>query len=358
MINSVNQHIKKIKNLFIFITIFCVSTIFAESSNLINSSEIDSIILEKVSHAILYFEHIQKPSGAICDSKNSIFEVWETINAAFSIALWSQIIEYDADSVMGKALAFLKSVENPDGMVLHNSKHQNSYCLETSSEYVCLLTMIYPKSESTLIEKIEFIKSQQLSTGVWNIVSPIIPKNLQQFPSVTAFALKALQCYDEKQRDFNKAIEFLIHAQDSSGHWGTAWQYYGTPFYAMVPILSVLRFHRSKYKDVIDNAARYLIGTQNDDGGWCYKLTGFDNLPSAELQSALALQSYLYCSLDPSDEVIERALVWLLDRQIDDGHWHGGYFPNQQIQKSEDIYATAQILIALDQYWILKENKR
>ncbi len=318
-----------------------------ESKSLLGSKT----ILRKVRKATLFLKKNQNLNGAICEKKYKEFDVWETINAVIALSLWKDKINYDIDSVIKNALNFLKSSENQNGMVSHNSKDRATYCLETSSEYIRLLTMLNKKLDAVTGKKLSFLKKQQLPSGRWKIVSPVIPAKLQEFPSVTAFALRAFLYANQKSKYGSQSLRFLSSSQRTQGDWGVEWEYYGTPFYAMEPVLYVLSVNnkRHKFDRTIQKAKNYLITHQNSNGYWFYKLKGFNNLPSAELQTALALQCCFHCGFKSNDKIILKGINWLLRKQRRNGCWFGGYFPhpNSRTQKREDIYATSQVLIML-----------
>jgi squalene cyclase len=182
-----------------------------------------------------------------------------------------------------------------------------------------------------------------------------VPADLQEFPSVTAFALRALSFAQVPPRDEESALRFLEESQDPAGHWGLQWQYYGSPFYAMVPVLRVMseRNTDGQYDGAMARAKRFLIESQRKNGRWTYRssrLTG--NLPSDELHTALALQCCLLCGLRVDSPPIAKGMAWLLSRQRPDGSWSGGFFPLPDPKKSkrEDIFATTQVIQALHLY--------
>ena len=308
----------------------------------------------EVRNGLNFLLSLQREDGSICEN-DSMFNVWETVNSANAILIWDDYIDVDYQEIVDKSISFLSNSENQDGMVLQSENHSGSYCLETSSEYVCLLAHRYSSTEPKVLEKLEYIKSQQLAPGCWNITIPRIPPELQQFPSATGFALKSLLSCGYSPNDLRGAINFLHGSQNDDGHWGVEWQYYGTPYYAMAPILWVLHWCRYEYdnEEVITNVQSYLVSSQNDNGSWFYELEGVPYIPSPELQSAMALQCCLYSGLDIKNDTVSRGIDWLLERQLSDGHWDGGFFPNRKIKKKEDIYATSQSLLALHQYWLL-----
>lgn len=309
-----------------------------------------SHIIQRNSKAVDYLLKQQKQSGAVyIDS--GLFNVWETINAVLAVLSWEEVLQKDFDYFTKKALKFLKTSENNDGMVLHRKEHNGSYCLETSSEYIRLLTLLKIKtvSEEIIKKKSIYLKKQQIADGTWKMMSSEIREDLQKFPSVIAFAFRALSesgdnCVYEKE-----ALLFIKNTQNKDGHWGIDWRFYGTPFYAMEPVLDVMQKNNKAgyFNNNIKKAKKFILKSQRSDGSWFFKLDGFKNFPSAELQTALALSSLLHCNLEVTDIHIQKGIDWLLMKQREDGSWRGGYFPvpGFMVRKVEDIYATSQILM-------------
>ena len=55
----------------------------------------------------------------------------------------------------------------------------------------------------------------------------------------------------------DRAVKLLVDSQDSEGHWGIAWEYYGTPYYPMVPILEALAAENGSHRyDTMINKAQ------------------------------------------------------------------------------------------------------
>jgi squalene-hopene/tetraprenyl-beta-curcumene cyclase len=89
---------------------------------------------------------------------------------------------------------------------------------------------------------------------------------------------------------------------------------------------------------MVSRAADWLIGIQNEDGGWgegceSYRLdyAGYEAAPSAASQTAWALLG-LMAAGRTEHPAVARGIAWLLDRQAPDGVWPepgytGGGFP-------------------------------
>ncbi len=314
-------------------------------------------IRESAHRALAYLKGQQRDEGQITVSAHSIFNVWETITAARAISLWESEQNLAESTELRSALLFLSNSETSHGMVLHSSEHENSYCVETSSEYIRLLRLLESKKvipKDTVLKKASYLKSTQLPSGAWRIQSPIIPENLQQFPSVTAFALTALHSTNMHSVYPTEATRFLIEAQSVEGHWGTDWHYYGTPFYPMDTILEVLcRINTDGSLDtVISKSTDFILASQLAGGAFVWTSDATENKISPELQTTLALKSLLHCGVGDDESALASGLDWLLNKQREDGSWRGGVFPhpNSGIKKNEDIFCTSQVLVLLRPY--------
>ena len=339
----------------------------------------EKAVLEAVAKGLDYFKEIQLTDGAISENEYRKFDIWETINALKAIALWKSVVNIDDSAMIRKAFEFLSKHEKPNGMVLQKSFRTDSFCLETSAEYIWILLDYYPEKEKTIKEKLNYLKSLQTSDGYWNIQLSEIPESLQNSPSVTSYALNALNKGNMTADNMDAALGFLAESQQESGHWGAAWQAYGTPFYYMARVLSVVNRENS-FPDrdrIISKAKEYLLKTQKNDGSWNvdyirefflkvrgtegnrnYRIEKDMNKVSPELQTALALQCCFYCGLKTDSSVVSKAVDWLLLRQGKDGSWDGGNFPVPlpHTRKSEDIYATSQVLTTLYLYYEPKKK--
>jgi len=317
--------------------------------------------------ALAYLQGQQKAGGQITVSEHSIFDVWETIEAARAISLWVGEKELANSTELRSALLFLSNLETSHGMVLHSSEHGNSCCVEASCEYIRLLWLLESKAvipKGTAFKKASYLRSMQLTSGTWRIQNPAVPENLLQFPSVTAFALIALDSANTQAQYPTEAVRFLRETQSEEGHWGTDWHYYGTPFYPMDPILEVLRKINTdgSLDTVISKSKNFLLASQRPEGALVRSLGATGNQISHELHTALALKSLLHSGVGDQGPPLVSGLNWLLSRQRKDGSWHGGMFPhpNSRIKKNEDIFCTSQVLILLPIYldaWMQGEGR-
>jgi len=176
---------------------------------------------------------------------------------------------------------------------------------------------------------------------------------------VTGFALEALASTNTTPLNLEAALQYLEETQNKEGHWGIVWQYYGTPYYAMVPILKTVDYHNTgnSFDDIINKAKNFLLASQRENGSFHYQ-SELQNGPSIELETILALRALLYCNTESNNIFIRKGINWLLNNQREDGSWNGGTFPlpYPTYQKKEDIFCTAQILIFLYEFLNKKAN--
>ncbi len=323
----------------------------------------EEFIYERVQRALNYLKDLQQNNGQLILENHKIFNVWETIQAVRAISLWQNKTDLKESAVIQSALTFLENSETSSGMVLQNDYQQDSYCIETSSEYIKLLAFLETKNaiknHGKAREKALFVKSKQLPSGAWKIESSAIPEHLQQFPSVTGFALEALVSTNTTPLNLEAALQYLKETQNKEGHWGIVWQYYGTPYYAMVPILKTVHYYNTgnSFDDIIDKAKIFLLTSQRENGSFYYQSEN-QNGPSIELETILALRALLECDTESNNIFIKKGINWLLNNQREDGSWDGGTFPlpYPMYKKKEDIFCTAQILIFLHEFLNKKAN--
>lgn len=298
-------------------------------------------------NGVIFLENIQREDGAICDTVNPLFDMWETVEA--TTALYDYYGDTSVPSVQS-ALRFLRSHENSAGMLCHNVKCSAAYCLETTSEYYVLLARVSGKEK--IQPRMDILRTLQHPSGKWEIGNPDVREHMD-FPSVTAFVLGAFQAAEMAPTHRDSAWAWLVSQQDTAGHWGVAWEYYGCTAYALWPVLRALRGeHTAEARAALEKGAAYVQDSQNAQGAWDSKAVGGEKQPSAELQTALMVAA-LQAVDDPKMKwSIRDGLGMLVDSQKPDGHWDGGYFPiaNARYEKQEYVFATARAVVALNRY--------
>lgn len=288
-----------------------------------------------------FLKRIQRQSGAIRDTTNPLFDVWETIIA--TTALYET--EKDTSTnVFQKAIWFLRRNENTEGLICHNEKCNKQYCLETTSAY--LMLNVKMGLSNKVRSRFEMIRNLQKQTGEWEVGNPDVTEQ-KDFPSVTSFVLWALGTAHLAPIKEIAAYEWLTNKQNKEGHWGVAWEYYNCPAYAIWPLMSL----NTKNKDfnlVRERTKKFILNSQNSSGSWFYSDTSRRG-PSAELQTALILNALQNNQPDMHKTEVEAGIKFLLNSQGKDGSWDGGYFPVNSIRytKREFVFATSLALLAL-----------
>ena len=313
------------------------------------------ILVSSAKRGIEYVVKQQRRSGRIISGEYDLFDIWDTVEAAHAITLWKDEFGFTGDDILASALSFIERHEMSEGMVLQNSGKDSVYCTETSSEYVRLLQKADNRAlNQAAREKLAVLRGKQSAAGYWKVGSREVPAELQRFPSVTAYVLRAFAEGAERSLYPEKAYRYLCSSQNLHGHWGIAWHYYGTPFYAMSVIMEVLHANNSggSYDPQLNRAERYILSMQRKDGSFYYRLKGFENAVSPELHTALALQALLHRTSGQARRALDRGIFWLLRRQKADGSWNGGFFPVPvpEYRKKEDMFCTSAVLILLYNY--------
>lgn len=308
-------------------------------------------IEEQAADGLRYFARRQHDNGAVYEGASPAFEIWETINSVIATKLWSARITVGTSMSIQHALEFLSQSEAPNGLVLHGRYLKGAHCVETSSEYLHMLHLVAGADDDRLREKLDTLLGLQSNNGAWPIGNPEVRPSLQRFPSVTGFALGVLADAGKPVPRESAALTYLVKTQNDAGHWGEAWEYYGTPYYALAPILQALQrgADRADCIRAVESAREYLLRSQEADGHWSYASSEAMLFTSPEFQTALALRSCQAVGIRRSDPAYQRGLAWLLSRQRRDGGWNGGFFPHPDphVRKPADVTATAYALMAL-----------
>jgi len=305
-----------------------------------------ALIKDALGKSRSFLAHIQRADGAICDTTNPLFDIWETALAATSLY---EIKQDTTQSTLNKALTFLRENENPSGLICHNKKCRTGYCLETTSVYYLLLFDIGEKEK--VRKGAEAIAAMQKPTGQWAIGNPDV-REQKEFPSVTAFVLNMLSKAGVEPPYKKEAYQGLTGKQTMDGDWGHAWEYYNSPAYALWPMMKALN-NNTPGKE---KALHYICSQQQKDGSWF--LHDSSRSISPELQTALML-SALYNAGFKDKDVIDKGINFLLAKQNDKGFWDGGYFPipADRYIKKEYVFATALSMSVLNRYLHDRWNK-
>lgn len=299
---------------------------------------------QALARGAVFLAEIQRPDGAICDTVNPLFDIWETVEAA--TALW-QYRRDTSDTVLQKALAFLQTHENSAGMLCHNRKCRASYCLETTAEYFILLADIH--GPQYIQARMDTLRKLQKPSGEWAIGNPDVLE-MQAFPSVTGFVLAAFQAAGMQPLYPEAAVTWLASQQQPDGDWGAAWEYYGCTAYALWPILRALDGEHDPVATAAVAKAIHYIDSHQQQGQYWDSTTIGPKKVSLELQTALMLNAL--DASEKSDAQVQGGIDFLVQRQQADGHWDGGDFPiaNVRYQKEEYVFATARAMVAIGRH--------
>lgn len=140
---------------------------------------------------------------------------------------------------------------------------------------------------------------------------------------VTAVAVAAL--LESNQVDLiqpaRQAVDYMIAQQQESGFWYSYWwlgNYYTTCHFLQV--LSKLENDDQRYAQAKNKAIRWLLESQEENGGWSYSPGKQKPTP---YYTALALQGLLAGGVKSTSIAtsVERAIDWLLRSQLVDGSW-------------------------------------
>ncbi|MEV5647193.1 prenyltransferase/squalene oxidase repeat-containing protein [Nocardia sp. NPDC052254] len=282
-----------------------------------------------------------------------VFQEWDTVNALKAIALWQSVLAERSADVVSALLGFLASREKPTGMLSWGATEIGSdeYCTETSSEYTSALARL--GLHEAAYAKADFLRNRQRSDGPWEEVHSHIPRAFQLQPSVTGFALCALEDAGMEPKYVDEALGFLASNQQPDGSFGINWYYYCTHYYLMRPAVAALAEFENY--TAVAAARDFVISRQLPDGSWQSRVEGFRGDPSVpELQTALALATLAHAGMDAGDPPVRRAIEWLLDRRRADGSWYGGRYPYPETESyasfraTQDVFTTAQVLAAFN----------
>ena len=283
----------------------------------------------------------QRADGAIADAGNPLFETWETVIAARALASSRAARDMAATAA---ALDYLERQQNADGLLCHNRRCREATCVETSAEYLQLLIDAGDRSRAR--ERWPALLAHRQPDGRFLVGNPDV-RERRDFASVTAFVLAVGLRLGQHGPALQRSQDWLRRARTPRGDFGSAWEYYGTPAYALWPAARAWSGQsaaaRQSRRDLLDWART----TQHDDGRWSFQQAVDGHQVSDALETALMLLAVRESAAParPASPA-HRALLKL---QQPDGHWEGGWFPvpSAPYEKREDVFATAIAILAL-----------
>lgn len=289
------------------------------------------------------------------DSTNALFNVWESIICLKALSTDMTSAQYKTNGSLNKVYSWLKENSNSNGLICHNDKCKSSYCLETSAMFLELQSKFEP--EISQIKQLELIDSLQKKNGSWDVVNPDVQFDLD-YPSVTAFLLNLNFNLNREFEGKEKAYDFLIHNLNSTDFWGSSWEYYGSPSYAIWQALPALS-HEKAYQKTVDSLAQEICKLQLENGSWDFQKNRSIHCISVELETAFILNALIRLNKKDLLPTIEKGIAFLQKQQNSQGAWNGGYFPipNQRYKKAEYLVCTAIIYETFTLYLKLVENE-
>jgi squalene cyclase len=328
----------------IYTTYFLVVWVIICSFNTIYAQVDNRSLTTSISKARKFLEKHQYENGTFQDSTKVLFNVWETILVCDALL----DDPYKNDSIIQNGLNWLKTVENPQGIICHNATCSSSYCIETSSLYLQLLHRV--NHEADFAKQLATIAQMQEKNGRWAIGNPDVLYEVY-YPSVTGFAVNLFETFDYRNYEKRTALNYIAEQQLRVGSWGQTWEYYDSPGYALWQCFPALK-NDSIYSEQLTKAKYFILSTQLENGSWNFSSDEVSNRISPELHTAFMLQVLGNETDEESRSAVERGLRFLLARQQQNGCWDGGLFPipNQRYRKNEYLIATALIYKAMLMY--------
>lgn len=333
---------KKQRTFLFFLFLVSSTTIFGQITK--------KQLIESADRASYFLKKAQLPTGAIQDSTNPLFNIWETI--LVTDALLDCFPE--TDSTIQSGLKWLKLHENEQQLVCHNVVCATSYCIETSALYLKLLNRL--TATQSLDAPLKTIAELQEKNGSWKIGNPDVMDQLD-FPSVTAFVINLSDTVHVSTHQLNLAYQYLMSTQLPDGSWGQTWEYYNCPGYALWQCMPALKANQNM-QSVWKKGKVFILQNQLENGSWFYVDSLIKNHVSAELQTAFML----HCLVGEEDEISKLAFAkgihFLMQNQLANGSWNGGLFPipNQRYKKREYLITTALILKLMIAYQLVSSH--
>ncbi len=286
--------------------------------------------------------------------------VWDTAFALFALGE-AGVPANDPRMVKCADWILQKQVRNPGDWKVKNPEGQpGGWYFEFNNEFypdvddsamVCLALghVEHPNGRyqrESVQRAIDWIFSMQCKNGGWASFDkdndkmvfehiPFADHNAMLDPptaDITGRILEMLAAYGYTQSDrrVQRAIQFIMKAQESDGSWFGRWgvnYIYGT----MQVLRGLEAMGVDHHEPCVQQAAEWLRMFQNADGGWGETCDSYDDAnakgigPSTPSQTAWAVMGLLAASDTRSDSVA-RGVAYLLRTQHQDGSWDEPFY--------------------------------
>lgn len=227
-------------------------------------------------------------------------------------------------------------------------EYDNDYYADTDDSAMVLMALLDARvpldsrREGAMKRGLEWLFSMQSSDGGWGAFDVDNNKEiLNMIPfadhnalldnscaDITGRILEMMGCFGFT-RDHSaaaRAIEFVRKEQEADGSWYGRWgvnYIYGT----WQVVTGLARIGVPTDDVAIRRGVDWLLSVQQDDGGWGETCITYEDPsmkgkgPSTPEQTAWALMGLMMGGVSHEDDVIERGIDWLIQRQNPTGDW-------------------------------------
>jgi ankyrin repeat protein len=257
-----------------------------------------AISLPLLQHADTVF---LKTAGCISCHNNSLF----SLTAAAARRTGFRVDEAAIQEQMTRTRAYLESWRERElqDIAIPGRIDTTTYIL------VGLAAAAYPPDPAT-DALARYVKRRQLADGSWHVASHRPPIESSDI-AVTALSLRALKAYapEPLKAEYARAIQE-----------GAVWLTRAQPKSTEDAVYQLLGLTWAGEKSVaVRDAAKVLIGRQRADGGWSQIPTmTSDAYATGQVLTALAESG----AVTPGEPVYQRGARFLLGTQLDDGSWY------------------------------------
>lgn len=180
-------------------------------------------------------------------------------------------------------------------------------------------------------------QQQKLKKAVQNYWGDYYGRDIE----VTANLLYSLFLYDKNRfiEIIDRGIERIVKSREAQGHWKSVWYcgpYYGT--YIVARLLAETNFRT----DCLLETKKFILSSQNNDGGW-----GINKSDPLNTALAVLILKYIDKVYDSdSRPFFEKAISYLEREQLNIGSWKNIPFIKMKIGERELTYGSETISTA------------